>query len=178
MRTHTRLGSKGIAGLLLAGGIWAACGRAGVPQDAGAGWDAFRDRFVITEFETFPDFAVYEGRHEFDGKLPDWSAAGLSRTIAWLHATRDAAAAFPAASLDESRSVERDYIVAVMDKQLFWLERADAPHVNPDFYVSGNPNGPALSPDVYVTRPYAPVADRLRAYIAWARAVPGAVAQA
>ena len=37
---------------------------------------------VSAEFEMIPDFAVYEGRHEFDGKLPDWSAAGLSRTIA------------------------------------------------------------------------------------------------
>jgi hypothetical protein len=100
MRTYKQLGSKGIVGLLLAGGVWAACGRPDVAPDPGRDWDGFRDRFVITEFETFPDMAVYEGRHEFDGKLPDWSAAGLSRTIAWLHSTRDAAAAFPAASLD------------------------------------------------------------------------------
>ncbi len=50
------------------------------------------------------------------------------------------------------------------------------PICNPDFYVTNNYMAPALSPDVYVTRPYAPVADRLRAYVVWAKAVPGAVA--
>ena len=178
MRTHKRLVSKTIVSVVLVAGIWTACGRPDGSRDRRPDWDAFRDRFVSAEFEMFPDFAVYEGRHEFDGKLPDWSGAGLSRTIASLHAARDAAAAFPAASLDESRSFERDYLVAEIDKQLFWTERADAPHVNPDFYVSGNPVGPGLSPDVYVTRPYAPLPDRLRAYVAWAKAVPGAVAQA
>jgi len=167
-----------VSALLLALG----CGSRGTeskPASSGtADWDAFRDRFLNTEFSTFPDFAVYEGRHEFDGKLPDWSAEGLARTIAWLHSVRDGAAAFDAGALDDARTVERDYILAIVDKQLFWMERAGSPHKNPDFYVSNNPMGPALSPDVYVTRPYAPVADRLRAYITWARAVPGAVAQA
>jgi hypothetical protein len=133
---------------------------------------------MSAEFTTFPDMAVYVGRHEFDGKLPDWSADGLARTVASLHSMRNAAVAFGDAALDQPRRFERDYVLSVIDRQLFWIERADAPHTNPDFYVSGNPAGPALSPDVYVTRPYAPVAERLRAYIAWAKAVPTAVAQA
>jgi len=120
--------------------------------------------------------AIYEGRHEYDGKLPDWSEAGLTRTKAWLHTARNQAAAFSDASLDQSRRFERDYVLSIVDKQLFWMESADAPHTNPDFYVSNNPVGPALSPDVYVTRAYAPLPDRLRAYVTWAKAVPGAVA--
>ena len=60
-RIHTPFGSKGIVGLLLAGSVWAACGRTVEAPDPGRDWDGFRDRFVITEFETFPDMAVYEG---------------------------------------------------------------------------------------------------------------------
>jgi hypothetical protein len=181
MRQHNPSPWKCVAGLLLVACIWTGCRRAntdGSPAgDAGRDWDAYRDRFINAEFRTFPDMAVNVGRHEFDGKLPDWSAAGLTRTVAWLHSARNEAAAFSASSIDPHRSFERDYIQAVIDRQLFWMESADAPHTNPDFYVSYYPMGPALSPDVYVTRPYAPVADRLRAYIVWAKAVPGAVAQ-
>jgi hypothetical protein len=174
MHTHNRSPSKFIAALLLIAGAWTGCSRPA--RDGGRDWDACRDRFINAEFQAFPDMAVYVGRHEFDGKLPDWSAAGLTRTVAWLHAARNEAAAFSAASLNQPRSFERDYILAVIDRQLFWMESADAPHTNPDFYVANNPMGPGLSPDVYVTRPYAQVGDRLRAYIAWAKAVPGAVA--
>ena len=177
MNRHRRLAMAILPLVVMTAG---ACSRADARKDTpppASDWDTFRDGFMNTEFDLFPDLAVYVGRHEFDGKLPDWSAAGLSRTTASLHSMRDAATAFADAALDAPRRFERDYIVGVLDQQLFWIERADAPHTNPDFYVSGNPAGPALSPDVYVTRPYAPIANRLRAYITWAKAVPGAVAQ-
>jgi len=101
---------KCVAGLVLAACIGTGCGRAktgGKPTaDTGRAWDAYRDRFLKTEFETFPDMAVYVGRHEFDGKLPDWSQAGLTRTVAWLHAARNEAAAFSGSSIDSPRSFE------------------------------------------------------------------------
>ena len=78
MRMHKPSLWKYVAGLLLAACIWTGCGRAntggGFAGDAGRDWDAYRDRFINAEFQTFPDVAVHLGRHEFDGKLPDWSA--------------------------------------------------------------------------------------------------------
>src|SRR5471030_2030720 len=62
-------------------------------------------------------------------------------------------------------------MVAVIDGQLFWLDRADWPHKNPTFYTD------ALDPDIYVSRPYAPLDTRMRAYIAYARSVPKAAKQ-
>jgi hypothetical protein len=53
--------------------------------------------------------------------------------------------------------VEREYVLAVIDRDLFWAERADWPHRNPEFYT-GN-----LDPNVYIARPYAPLAERMRA---------------
>jgi len=41
-------------------------------------WDAFADQFIENYFILQPTFAVNAGRHEFDGKLPDWSPAGLT----------------------------------------------------------------------------------------------------
>jgi len=150
-----------------------ACAR----QDSNTAWDAFRDRVIAAAFDARPDFAVYQGRHEFDGRLPDWSETGLAARIAYLKAVRDTASKFPSATLDSARSFERDYLLVTIDQELFWTETADAPHRNPDFYVSFWFLGPGVSPDVYLTRPYAPLPERMKAYLAWARAIPGTVAQ-
>ncbi|MGE0597006.1 MAG: DUF885 domain-containing protein, partial [Hyphomonadaceae bacterium] len=48
---------------------------------------------------------------------------------------------------------------------------ADQPHRNPAWYMG------SLSPSMYVTRPYAPADQRLRAYIRYLGAVPNAAAQ-
>ncbi|MGZ8215178.1 MAG: DUF885 domain-containing protein, partial [Methylosarcina sp.] len=39
-------------------------------------WNSFVDQFIEGYFILEPTFAVSAGRHEFDGKLPDWSPAG------------------------------------------------------------------------------------------------------
>ena len=40
-----------------------------------ADWPAFVDSFIEARFKADPYFAVQAGRHEFDGKMPDWSRA-------------------------------------------------------------------------------------------------------
>ena len=134
-------------------------------------WDRFADGFLETYFRNNPPFAVYQGRHEFDGQLPDWSEPGLAKWTAELHRLRDSAAAFPIAPADSARRFERDYLVARIDGDLFWLERADWPHRNPEFYTG------VLDPNVYVAREYAPAATRLRAFTRYASNLPAALAQ-
>jgi hypothetical protein len=134
-------------------------------------WDAFVAGYIEDHFAAVPTFAVRAGRHEFDGKLPDWSEAGLQRESARLQAAHARAQAFAAAALTESQRFERDYLLAIIDKNLFWLTTAGWPSKNPLYY------GRDLDPEVYVTREYAPLAVRMQAYIAYARAIPEAVAQ-
>jgi len=134
-------------------------------------WDKFVSDFLEAHFKANPDFAARAGRHEFDGKLPDWSAAGISGEIKRLHDTRDRAMAFTDATLDERQRLQRDYLVSVVNGQLFWLETAEWPYRNPYFYADG------IDPDVYVSREYAPLDQRLRAYTNYARAIPAALAQ-
>ena len=137
-------------------------------------WDAFTARFLEEHFEANPPFAVQLGRHDFDGRLPDWSEAGLRAEIERLHAARQELERFAPESLDEARRFQRENLLAALDVNLFWIERAQAPWKNPDFYVGGS----GLSPDVYLTRPYAPLPERMRAYVRWARAVPQGTEQA
>jgi hypothetical protein len=134
-------------------------------------WDTFVSGFVETYLEANPLFAVYQGRHEFDGRFPDWSDRGLQKWVRRLHQLRDSAAAFRIDSTDAARELERDYLMAVADGDLFWLERADWPHRSATWY------GDQIDPNVYLARNYAPLADRMRAYTRWARSLPRALRQ-
>src|SRR5262245_1073310 len=136
-----------------------------------AEWDAYVEKFLDSYFAANPHFAVYQGKHEYDGKLPDWSEEGLKKEIDRLKAERDKAVAFKDEQLDERQRFERDYLIAQIDKDLFWREIADQAHKNPTFYSD------ALDPDVYVSREYAPLETRIKAYTAYAKNVPGALEQ-
>jgi len=140
-------------------------------NSANTGWDSYVAKFLDDYFAANPTFAVYQGKHEFDGKLPDWSEDGLKKEIDRLKAERGKAAAFKDDQLDERQRFERDYLIAQIDKDVFWRETADQPHKNPYFYSD------AIDPDVYVSRDYASPDVRIRSYTSYAKNVPGALEQ-
>lgn len=133
--------------------------------------EAAVDGFIDGMFQRYPTFAAGAGKHEFDGKLPDYSPAGLKADADWLHAERAKFAAFGDDKLDDSGRFHRDYVLAVIDGQLFWLEDSGFPYSNPAFYAGD------LSPSMYLTRPYAPLPQRMAAFVTYQEALPKAVAQ-
>ena len=134
-------------------------------------WDTYVQHFLDDYFRANPTFAVYQGKHEYDGQFPDWSVGGVQAEIARLHREQALASAFEADKLDARRRFQRDYLLAVVDRDLFWLEVARFPWTNPAFY------GDALDPNVYIARPYAPLPVRMKALTAWANGAPAALAQ-
>jgi hypothetical protein len=134
-------------------------------------WDSYVNEFIEANFVAHPEVAVHAGRHEFDGKLTDWSAEGIANEIKRLHAARDRVDGFQDATLNERQRFERDYVASVINGDLFWLESAEWPFRNPQFYAD------SIDPDVYVSREYAPLDQRLRAYTAYAKAIPNTVEQ-
>ncbi|MGH8653467.1 MAG: DUF885 family protein [Gammaproteobacteria bacterium] len=134
-------------------------------------WDAFVNEFMEDYLAAHPSFAVRAGRHELNGRLPDWRPEALDKEIERLKSARRQAMGFDATSLDPRQRFECDYLLSFIDKELFWLDTARWPYKNPMFYSR------ALDPNVYITRDYAALAERMRAYIAYAKAVPMAVEQ-
>ena len=145
-------------------------GWAAQPTSAKA-WDAYTHDFIEATFKARPQFAVWAGRHEFDGRLPDWSAAGLKKEVERLQQARKRALGFKDGVLTDKQRFERDYVIATIDRDLFWLETANWPSRSPTYYYWG------IDPEVYITREYAPLAQRMQAYIAYAKAIPLAAAQ-
>lgn len=144
----------------------------GTEPPASAAWSALVERFVEQMFRAQPMLAVQQGRHEFDGLMPDLSREGVASEILRLQQARAAIEAFPAEGLPEAQRFEREYLLAQIGSELFWLEKAQWPFRNPAWYVN------QLDPEVYLSREYAPLAQRLPGYIGYARAIPGIVAAA
>src|ERR1700693_5125187 len=72
-------------------------------------WDAHVQRFLDDYFRANPTFAVYQGKHEYDGTFPDWSAQGIAAEVARLHREKHAVTAFDPATLDAPRRFQRQY---------------------------------------------------------------------
>lgn len=134
-------------------------------------WNQFVQEFLDGYFRHRPDLAVSAGRHEFDGRLPDWSPAGFAFMTHFLKEQRAAAEKFGA--LNRAQEFERGHLIAVIDADLFWIETAEQPFTNPTYYTSFQ----GLDPNVYVTREYAPIEVRMRALTSYLENLPKAVEQ-
>ena len=145
------------------------------PAGPDSSWDRFVDLYIEGFFAAHPAFAVAKGRHEFDGQLPDWSAEGIAREIARLHRVRDEALEYSAAELGDIGQYQRDYLLAAVDRVLFWLEKAEWPFVNPIFYFDFMLD--SLDPGPYIDLNYAPLEERMKSYTRSAQNIPRAVNQ-
>jgi uncharacterized protein (DUF885 family) len=136
------------------------------PSQASLDWQEAANGFVQSYFAAQPFFAAQAGKHDYDGQLPDVSEHGLRREVARLHEERDRIAKIDPTPLLPNERFDREYLLNVADRDLYWLEKAHYPSSNPYWYV-GN-----LDPDLYLSRNYAPLNVRLKAYIKYARNVP------
>jgi hypothetical protein len=136
-----------------------------------AAWDAHVAHFIEDYFAANPTAAVYAGRHEFDGRLPDLSGAALRADVARAEAALERTRAYDPAKLTAERRRERDYLHATLAAELFWKKEAEWPYRNPAFYAG------IIDPEIYLSKPYAPLDERMRAYIAYAREIPRVAGQ-
>jgi len=137
------------------------------PQsEASKQWAGIANGFVEDYLRDQPFFAAQSGRHEFDGQLPDLSAHGIKRQIARLHDARAQLAAVDPVPLEPKERFDREYLLSVVDRDLFWLEKARYPFTNPYWYLG------EIDPDMYLSRDYAPLETRMKAYLRYAQGIP------
>ncbi|MGH6659299.1 MAG: DUF885 family protein, partial [Sphingomicrobium sp.] len=168
--------SVAVAALAIAGckvGTTPDNGAVPAAQTANADWPKFVDSYIQASFKADPGFAVAQGRHEYDGQIADFSQVGLDADVARLKQAIADAEAFGNDKLTAEQQNERDYLVATAKGDLFWIDPAGADlyHNNPAAYLG------ALDPSVYITVPYAPKEQRLKAYIKFLQNVPRAAEQ-
>ena len=137
----------------------------------GSAWGKYVETFLEGYFKVNPTFAVYQGKHEFDGLLPDWSPEGIKAQIDYRKRAIADAKAVDDSDMTDTQKFERSYLVSVMEGELFFIEDAQDHLKNPAFYVGD------LDPNVYIARPYGDATTRMKAFIAYANNVPKAAAQ-
>ncbi|MEO9849916.1 MAG: DUF885 domain-containing protein [Reichenbachiella sp.] len=138
---------------------------------SGQKWDVLVNNFIEEYFVLEPTVAIHAGRHEFDGQLPDFSYEGISGKIMMLKKYRSEVQFFESADLDSIRLFEKKHLLSIIQSQLFWLEQARWPYRNFRYYRS------ILSPEIYVSKNYAPLDKRLVAFINYLERFPVAVNQ-
>jgi len=140
-------------------------------ETASVVWESYSSNFVEDYLPLNPAFAIYQGRHELDGQLGDFSPEGLQAGIEFRKQAIADAMALDDSTFSEAQKFERQYLINVMEGELFWLEDADQPHTNPAFYIS------QLDPSVFIARPYADAETRMNAFVKYLNNVPTAAEQ-
>ena len=125
------------------------------------------EAFYGEYMDRYPTHGVELGLHQYDGKLPDVTAQGIAARVEWLKAALSTFDGFDPGQLTELRAMEREALLARIRGQLFDLEVRKRPFTDPMYY----PDYLELTP--YITRDYAPLADRARAIIAMCGAAQG-----
>jgi len=143
-----------------------------VDESAVESWDAFVERQIEEHMLAHPQLAVVNGRHEFDGQLPDWSRAGIEAEIARLHAVKDAALAFTDEQMTIEQKYQREYLIARVDMELFWSEKVRMPFRNPQHYLGWMSD--SLDPSAYIALDYAPAEVRMKAFTKYLSNIPEA----
>jgi uncharacterized protein (DUF885 family) len=128
---------------------------------------------VLADLERItPANAVALGHHQYDGKLPDRSPAGLAAEVALLTRDRSELERFDAAKLTAAERDDRDTLVQEIRGRLFELVVLDRYRTSPIAYAD------AINLDRYISRDYAPAVLRAAAVIAMCRAMPAYLEQA
>jgi hypothetical protein len=132
---------------------------------------AFAETFFAAHAAFRPSWAAGLGLHELDGKLPDRSPEAIAAEVTRLRAAADELDAISPTELGRTARVEREVLRFEVRENLFELDVLRAPFRNP-MYGMG-----ALSLSAYISRDYAPLADRARAVVAIARGARAYLAQ-
>jgi uncharacterized protein (DUF885 family) len=139
------------------------------PAFAAETFDAVADEyFAKVYFHYGPTLGTYNGFHQYDDRLEDYSAGAVAEEAAALHAYEQRVSAIDPKALDARAAGDHAILLASIRSTLLSLEVIRNWEKNPDNYSSGVTN----SLFVIMERPYAPVDVRLRAAIEREKQIP------
>ena len=136
--------------------------------------DTLAERAIREHWDFVPTAGSRIGRHEYDGRLPEFSTGRVRRRVEQLHQTLAQLSALPAGSGDRGSS-DRDarmdrlssrLLELFLRRELFNLEEMRTLENNPQRQVG------YIGVGSYVQRDYAPLPDRLRSATSVLRQVP------
>ena len=139
-----------------------------------AALNTLAQRAIQEHWDFLPTAGSRIGLHEYDGRLPDFSAGRIRRRVEQLHQTLAQLSALPADDADTPGAngdarldqLNRSLLELFLRRELFNLEEMRTLENNPQRQVG------YIGVGSYVQRDYAPLPDRLRSAAAALRQVP------
>jgi uncharacterized protein (DUF885 family) len=119
-----------------------------------------------------PQYGVYIGYHEYDGKLTDVSKASISNELAKLKAWDARLSAIDTTTLSVSDFYDLRILRYGIKTEIFNIEDLDIFGKNPMTYAG------AIDANTYIKRDYAPIEERIKAIIALENQAPALFANA
>jgi hypothetical protein len=130
------------------------------------------ENIVDAILESDPGLASYAGDHRFDADLPDKSPSAVAARVTMLRDAIDALSSVEADELGAQDQVDHAILSAQVERGLFELTDVREHEWNP---LEHNP-GPLLH--MLMSRPFAPVGERLTSLAGRLAAIPDALATA
>jgi uncharacterized protein (DUF885 family) len=155
MSSHRR--ASVLSALLLSGSPVLACGAARSPvSGAESASDAATPEAIARQYLALsPGWARAVGLHEYDGKIADVSAAGITRRIETVRELEQVALRAAERSTEPDEQLDWRILAQVLSQDLFDLMELESWRTRPMFY------GELFSVDEYIVRDYAPKEQRI-----------------
>jgi len=137
-----------------------------MPMAVSSELDGLEHEIAEALFDFQPTYAVGLGRHDHDGRLPDYSEEATGRWSASARALLGRLAAVDDGPLGPDRRIDRFLLRLVLEGSLFDLETARSLERNPMAYLG------VLSLTPYLSRDHAPAPLRAEAIVRVLEGVP------
>lgn len=108
-------------------------------------------------FSLNPRYAVFLGLHEYDGLLPEYSISSILEWADKAEDLRSQLSRIDTSSLDARRKLDILCLELLLEDDLFDIKELEAHATRPIGYVS------QLGVTAYISKPYAPVEERIKA---------------
>jgi len=120
---------------------------------------ALLQEYMQGSFEANPPMAAYLGLHEYDGRLPDLSAAGFAERVTTLREFLGRVEVLQIGPDDREASFDKALLLRTLRQELFEIEELRSHQTNPMSYLW------PIEVSNYIKRNYAPMPQRLDALV-------------
>ena len=147
----------------------------------GSGDEAFQklsDEFLDGYLAWRPQYAVYLGIHEYDGKITDFSKQSIDSELIRLKTYEQKFSAIDSASLSPEMYYDLRILLGALRNEIFNFEDLQIFKKNPLVYFEPSPvidGFLAIDLSLYLNRSFAPFEERIKSIVSLEKEIPGIV---
>ncbi|MEO8209713.1 MAG: DUF885 domain-containing protein [bacterium] len=138
----------------------------GICIDKDSDFELLMNTFIEEYLDLNPQTAVYLGLHQYDGKLSDLSLESVNSQIKWAEGYLTKLLETDPTALSKSNYINYKILLSEIKKTIFSLKDKDNYRTNPMLYAG------VIDVNIYISRDFAPIEDRVRSIIAIEKEAP------